>query len=1576
MTGRKLHIIPSKSPVHMKEDEEVYSTGPAKQMKQVRKGRSEKSKFKLYASAQDLGARNTKWHVSLSNVHNVQESSHSNVITSPKRRASPLPPPPSNPPPILDQTSDKSSGSRRERELVKSVSTGTINIISHAEVRVPRKVTTPQDVIKPFPPTGTERDKTVEGSGQHRKGPPPKLPPPYSPKARAAAVVSTAIQDHMQSSTRSAPGQLQKNIDGESNVKVNENESDAGHMRSESASNALKTTMGSSSDIQEGQRKYPIPLKPIPHVPPTTPSEDQESELTASMEGGVKSLARYFSKRSKESLAVQSLPTKQSKVLRQVKGRQVLKSPVRNANTIPEMCEEEAGTPVIDKRMRPLPPIKPISEASDENYQVLQNVCSMVSTGSPTHMSIFSWYNPDPESSLKGEALKRRYQNVFDDESFAVFDKTGGTEKEKEVTTPKSPYKEYQNVLVDTATLEGQSSDYQSDKEGSHKDKKPKPLPRTLSKEAGIEIQAANRGRHLSTSNSEGSLSVSSSYSSVNMQSTESAGDIASSVQPGKQDSHTPTQEELAQESVSPDMVVMGSLDDPEWREKYEELIEREIEMSEELSETEGGAQDHEEREGILPEKQFGVHPTMDVVPPPPFVPAKKAVLKKTQSHNLHEPNIRRRNTPKEKRELRKGICSDTDELDETDIEDYVSMKSVTLSNTLQHTSMSHSEMSSSLTVPKPTPGFDPRSSTYYLKILPYETPPAMVKPVETPTTNESATRAKHYYIEVDIPDEPSGAFEPQHAGKDAQRNPTLPPKSTHKADGALATPHNPKRKLKYPKINIAPPTDGSIVHERNAGKIPYLHVKVDSDTTKAPTVVGSGSPPTSGRQQSQGSTLAEEMVNYEHRPLPPTPSQTAIYYKTVSHPLGHIPAMRQFVHHEYIEIDEEELNRKAQASSVPVPKAAEGWINIHAVGGPVRMHETIKRTLTTLPPPPPIPERPSCPYVEIDAEEIEEMAPSLSHSSVPDHKTREDRDGNHVGLQNRPNKGPRAARKLGPPPSVPGRPEHVGRQRSFSSSGEYAYPVIPGLKFQWMNTQRGGNQAYFAPRVPLPVASHATHRSAATGKKSLMATIKEKGEGHTRAPSDEPPTVPPKTESLLREQQGLLLASSVTKPSPYLVPVTRANKARKMSAPDIYNHLVNPAAYPAHKMPYSTTIKEHFTEKSSKHDTEDDERTERGTISPNHLKQLKKTMYPPLTPPPYLKSVEAKQKAGTSHPPKVPKRQKKVSREEHKDMSPAAMQDPRQLKRELEKKESSSVMHRPPEPLAVRNARLQHRIDRKSLDMIMRNKAAIAKQLQKETDSPMGQRRPVFENEAKQDESVVRHLGDILLDIDSLLQRRMCSEDDLIAAIENQLNIKLVKKTQSSSDAKQSEDKSDERQNHGDTSVQVTEQDVKEVVSFMNSQESQTTDNETPLEINVAATSEGGGEEGDGWMERATDGRSSIIIKEDSTSEVASPKHRSSTFIIIADPELPSAQQTHTTTHLTGSPPEEHLQDTHAGHLHAPSQPRVEDEEGSEKNIRDSRSSSVGLKPLRRVKARRRTNPPSDMVNLSPGKGIKHKQQ
>ena len=1467
-TGKKGNVSPSKSPVHMTEDEKVYSTSPAKQMRQVGKSKSEKEKMKIYASAQELVPRNTKWHVSLPNIHDTREVTSRNISKSPTRSpksSPPLPPPPSNPPPILHTAAPGThSSSPKGRELVKSASAGAINVITPAKSQ--GGLLSPQgSPVKLVADTDKNR---AEENGKQRRAPPPKLPPPSPAKARAATVISAAIQEHVQSSTRSAPGDLQKTAETEQSYKASAES--PGRLRSESAENVLM-------DIKQVQKPQP------PKKPGTTPqtSNDEESPLTASTEGGVKLLARYFSSRSKEGLNTQLPSPKQSPKM--PRHRQIFKKGLNKVNNIPETCEEEFEGERQKKYN--LPPIRSVSNNPDDKYEVLHDSDSLASPGSPTHISLLSWYNPSPDPKV--DPVNKRYQNVFDDKAFAVFDKTGSPRRASEPS--ESP--NYKNVLVETATLVGETPGSPSSREGSHKEKKPVPLPRTQSKEKGVEIPRVKE-RHLTTSDSDISISFPSPQSSLTNRNSEYIQMAIPSGKVAKAESH-----DAREGPASPGMVVFGSLD-PEWRDNFEELIEREIEMTEGLSEsdtnekTDESQVDNGER-GRLAERK------LPVVPPPPFVPVKKA-LKLTQSHNPNGPNIHRRNTPKEKRELRKGVCSASDHFDQ---DEYVPMQRTTCTNNTpfptQGDSNAAAAITSSLTVPQPPPGMNPRSSTYYLKIL----PPPMFRPPEESPKAEPLTPARHFYIELDVPGDPT-EDEPTQGEYDGQSNAESKPSPVHTLSSAPVVEANRKRKLKYPKISVGTSASNSPGVVAETRKIPYSMVKVEGQSEG--DTDDNNLHPAVRRQRSQGSIFSKEMLSYVHRPLPPTPAQDAVYYKTVNYPLGHVPTTRKVWHHEYIEIDESKFNQ--QKGKGALPKAAEGWINIHAAGGPVRVGDRKKRSLTNLPPPPPVPRRPSCPYVEIDGDEIEELAASLPSVS---------RFG--VGA------GPKFARKLGPPPAVPGRPEETIRQRSLSNSGEYSYPAIPGLMFEWLNRKRGeGSKAYFTPRVPLLSSSKPLHHS---GKKSLMETITEKVFA-----SNPPPTVPPKTESLLREQMRLLANQpSRTRPSPYLVPVTSVRKASS------YDHLPSevPISPPPTRPKSPKEVVSNLRKELLAGETnEEDYKPDKSSALPLHLMERKKTMLPPSPPLPYQISVEAKEKALSSNPPKVPMKKKKVSSDTNREKT-----DARHVESGAEKYESLNST----DSVALRQARLQDRIDRNSLAMIMQNKSAIEEKLEKEHGSPKARRKQLAaarEPASKEDESLVRSLGDILLDVDALLQNRMCSEDDLIAAIETRLNIKLVKKA--TEESNKEDEKDDGSSQRLEDSVQVTEEDVKEVVQFMNNSHGTQPENE-----------------GEEMFER------SMIVKmtqEEETSEhgaLGSPKPRSSTVIIIDDaPELKEKGGRFLTERAELSP------DTWDGREHMMDNEGEEEEEGTK--MRDSRSLSVGLKPFRRVKVRRRTNAASDMANLS----------
>ena len=1665
-TGRKGQIAPSTSPLHVSEDEEIYSAGPAKQMKQIRKRKSEKGKMSISASTNDFPMGKTVWHVSLPSIHDVQPSSSGGIGgTSPKRRpmaTSPLPPPPSNPPPVLNQ--EKMSNSEedaRALELAKTVPTPIVNSAVPVVTKGAVKSLTRKGVIKPLQ-TKARVDKEKEeeksekdGDGQHRKNP-LKHPPPYTAKAKAVAVVSMAIQEHIQSSTRSAPGQLQKNDEREKVMKTNESERNVSNrMRSESTGNKLLFSTSSNGALNDERTEVKAkPLKPRPYASrPPTKSEASESPLTSSTEGGVKSLARLFSARSKEDLSVtakgngssmvKSQSPKQCTLLRPVKGRKILKEFSQKEMSIPETNEEDESMSVSAKKnqrketralsstqsCRPLP-IPPIDEDPAEKNEVLQNVESVISSGTPTHMSLFSWYNKGSGATCnKGDQdplPPRRYQNVFDDEAFARFDKTRTTEEEEgKVPSPGGPYKEYQNVLVDSAKLDMQSSkgstrvetDAQSDREENRKEKKPIPLPRVQSKKNG----------QLFSSKSEGSLSVADYHTSVYEAMAPQVPPRSETISKGsgRQESSTSEEAEAATEPMSPDMIVLGSLD-PEWRENYKELIEKEIEMAEEASESDTLSEFSQHVDGVEATSRYqnigpGL-PSTHVGPKPP-VPVQKISLKKTQSHNLQEPSIRRRNTPKEKRELRKGVCSESDHMElKEEQDDYIPMKSAQLPNgsyVVNSTPLptlsspeAHSQLLSAPTVPKSVPNMDPRSSAYYLKILPHNSPPALVKLAEQPSSVETPTRVKHTYIEIDVLDDASEDLGLVQQRVDIPRSPTLPPRT--KTDGG--SPPTTKRKLKYSKVDVGPPKSSTIIDNTRAGakrSIPYSRVKLGSgDTTTVPPS-DHGSHPGKEGQHSQGSSFAKEMLTHVDHPLPPTPHENSIYYKTVNHPLSHIPAMRHVWHHEYIEIDEEELNKKKQVSSpeiTPSPKTA------HAVSGPIRVPNTKNRSHSAAPPP--VPQRPSCPYVEIDGEEIEKMARSLpppvfSVVLKPNEKAdpiMNRTNGNEAqkGQFSSTSLGPKAARKLGPPPAIPGRPDNLSRSRSFSSSDEYSYPFIPGLNFQWLKMRKGdGDKGYFTPQVSIPTTSR-PHLTTASGKKNRMDTITERKEVDANRASDLPPRVPPKTESLLREQ-GLLFTGTLTIPSPYLVPVTSPKK-RKFSAPDIYNHIVTPTRSPEFLRPrspkqvVSSMRKELLTDQSLT--TKKEEESTRSEVSDTHSEHSKPWKPPPPRPPPPNVRLTGMKGKGSSSPPRIPKKQRKQSREEAKGSSPVTPPAFKHTDTVITSKESPSVAdadakRHPPDILRVKKTGLQHRIDRNSLAMLVRNKAAIAKQLEKESASSQRERKQFHadeESEGKEQdssqESVVRSLGDILLEVDSLLQHRLCSEEDLIVAIEKQLNIKLVREKQSTSERVEMDDRAEQKdadENGRKDSVHVTQQDVEEVVNFMNENQESYTNSNSPTEIKNGTK----GEEDDGWTERRGIRRNSVIVKNESSQEdVASdidlsdsPKQRSSTFIVIDDEDLPpwrqrcgTSETSKTTEKLDALPEGDLVQslpplaDNNAGKrrlgqqrfgveadfLHSPAE-----------NIRDSRSLSVGLKPLRRGRAmaRRKTNPAIDMHNISPGK-------
>ena len=1282
-----------------------------------------------------------------------------------------------------------------------------------------------------------------------------------------------------------------------------------------------------------------------------------------------------------------------------------------------------------------------------------------------------------PTVPFSANSVTHNYQNVFDDENFARFNKTETADKgKKEEGGEVNPTNG--KTRVDTQGLmEDERGD--SDREGSRKEKKPKPLPRKSSQDTLGSL-----------SNSEASLSTLSPLAA-----TEDPAGVYEDMQSHVTSKLDPLAEEklkvevqglqteekrgelererrgkssgTAQPPDQPEMVVLGA-QDPEWMENYQKLIEQEIDMlgefdddfSFQLSLTPWNRESAildgnetkvaQEGEG----KNKGEGDGGDEV----MATARKASLAKAVSHSPQGTNIHRRNTPKEKRELRQGICSADDRLDsrrDSDLDDYIPMNPVRLSASSQTVSLtpapspSHSALSQpkpqsqpslpsqSLLVPGPPPGMDPRSSTYYLKIIPYDTPTPSSQAASSTQPSSSAAETttaqgqlpvKHQYIDIDIPDEPTEVFVP-FQGKVQEGKHRKESTQAESGTGGSPSTLSTRRKLKYSQVEVVPgkSRQNKIIEDRVAGPrgiTKYSQVKVGADTASEPPADESSSPKL---KRSQGSVFAKEMMKYINRPLPPTPEGN-IYYRTITHPLPHVPPMRTPVWHEYVEIDEDELNQKKGNVSAGSPGAKrnlakDGGIAALKTGGKEAVASgnnekgsKEKKTHSRSATPPPVPARPSCPYVEIDGEDIQEMAKSLPSSSIlatlkqnnkalsPSPPNSEDNNATAKD-QSHLNSPPRMARKMGPPPEIPKRPEVFSRERSFSSSGEYSYAMVPGLKFQWLKMQprHEDGQGYFINAVP-GSSSHPGRNPSLHAKKNLMATISEVGKQEKRA-SDHPPSVPPKTESLLREQ-GLLLANYGQKPSPYLVPIK--SKKRKMSSPEIFNlsTFATSAGPPAPRSP-----KEIVSDMRRELLLEEDQRrggkgassgSDRGSSSPEHSKAWKLSTPPPRPPPPKLTpNTRREQSPGSMSNSdrwdQSPKNGRKQSGEENKISNTAGgnfKSSPARLTPEHHEEATASMSQGynreggatgaevSPEFLRARKSGLQQYINRSSLALIMQNKEAIERQLKKERGEKVEEGRKIQKENNDDGERVkqsssstsqaagVRGLGEILLEVDSLLQQRVCSEEDLIAAMEEQLKIKLQPVKQGSRERGKEQDVTQEegREECG-ISIQITQEDVDEVVSFMNENQPRHNNEETEGgEENVPTA------EGMEMTDLAETERSSVLVKSDYDLQDLpfSPKQRSSTFVIIDDADLPARSQqwrrrkaansTENDSSLalrfggagprTGMIPEGDLVGSLDQERIRSGQKRFGAEGdlamSPEENMRDSRSFSLGPKPLR----------------------------
>ena len=854
----------------------------------------------------------------------------------------------------------------------------------------------------------------------------------------------------------------------------------------------------------------------------------------------------------------------------------------------------------------------------------------------------------------------------------------------------------------------------------------------------------------------------------------------------------------------------------------------------------------------------------------------KKQQLCKTLSHNpAANVPIKRRTTPKERKELRHGICSEGAQMDSDD-DEYIAMNSIGMFDLT----------SSTLQLPTSNYPLDPRASGYYLKILPSNDshaggnrikPPKPVSyaefnrpnPIHTKDVKESLASPSTEFVESDSESENE---------TDKQRSQpihlTRQTKITSSDVNMMSSRHHPPVNKRTSnslngaqrfKVNNSKLKSGRTVHYSD------VTVETSNDVKRKPSV------PKKYRYQMVNLIKESKPVitaqNSENQPAPTLPQRSApskqvskvpaqqnstdserIYYITSSSltdqtgltrppPLtGSVPG-RRAVWHEYVEIDEKEMDKKARN---PTPNPPTQLSSSNASNA-----------------------------------EINSVPPRASSTSSTDSQPYKVK-----------------------PPEVPYRPDDLDKfvEHRSVSSGDYSYAAVPGLNLfglQWLKFH-----ARHFPNIPLAAQlsqSAPTKSEGVASSSPQTRSTKEK---------DSPPTLPPKTLSLLREQalvkehvseQRVEGARAAELPQPYLNFVTLSSGKKSASEPPLANILGKKDR--SHQSQGVSLPTASFTSYVS--DPNGLPTTPPGSVAGDkrHSPPPKPVPYkiivnmknsPPPKPQPY-KPVQIKKqslpvamsdsslqtsKSGTKLTTSVSSvsiqdvtvreltssdvRTRALTRTKaHRKLSRQRSYSAGQMSASMKRKPSMrhnkqnvsnvsvateshdhKVTSETDEPVPVlppkqkanpeqqvvqrrkvkRSGGFEKKIDRRSLAIILQNKDTISKHISQVCDiGTLEQNRQAnLTTDRESQNEKIRNLGEILLEVDMLLRKKVCTESDLLSAIESQLNIKL----QTVGDTPAEQNGSETQDLECDSTVEITDNDVEQVVKYVSDNRTESLEN------------------------------------------------------------------------------------------------------------------------------------------------------
>lgn len=486
---------------------------------------------------------------------------------------------------------------------------------------------------------------------------------------------------------------------------------------------------------------------------------------------------------------------------------------------------------------------------------------------------------------------------------------------------------------------------------------------------------------------------------------------------------------------------------------------------------------------------------------------------------------------------------------------------------------------------------------------------------------------------------------------------------------------------------------------------------------------------------------------------------------------------------HEYVEIDEDQIDKMANSAGVakwkPIPEKLGMLLGV------------------------PVSDKGS-PGHDIEAPKIEEERPLSNSEGIPCDEDDNDDDTNQ-SLNSSMSSECNYIFNLNDPPSVPPRPENLDAlvdQLKNRTSDDYSYAVVPEKFFfgkHWMMFKAKKPGISHGTNGPSAVLDSHKDNSKENGAEQKFAAASVASKSTKKNVKLSPPSVPPKSNSLLREQM-LATSQAEGSPEPYLMPIIMKTK-RKIPL------LHKSAEKPGKEKTNSPTFVSYIREQAS-------------------LKLCKDpdSQWTPPKPIPYEEHQKMKHKQHVTGPkfagPTVGTRHQdslllsKAINKTHGNKMNRARGRPKphkKLARQKTYRGSSKTHHQrshqrrsnhltPPDMIALngkvlqggvqkrrkpRGARpeLTEKLKRQSLANIMHSQALTEQTSLNKLGSETSESKETSDERLNSTEHqrVSRGLGEILVEISTLLQNNQCSESDLLLAVENhfKLNLKMENLTQ-----------------------------------------------------------------------------------------------------------------------------------------------------------------------------------------------------